>query len=147
MTFSYSGNPQSNDKDKVRFLVGDTDANSPLLQNEEIDYLISSESNIIMAAVAGCLAIAAHFSRLTDESVGDVSKSYGQRAEHYRDLAKSLRQRNAEMSVCPYAGGISVSEKQNNAADTDRVSPSFTRELHDDPSVTEVTEYDPNVHD
>ena len=134
MTWSYSGNPSNNDKDAVRFLVGDTDANAPQFENEEIQYLISTEGTPLAAAVAGAIALAAKYSRLMDESVGDVSKSYSQRAEHYRNLAKDLRTRNSEKSVCPYAGGISVSDKDAFEKDSDVVQSSFTRELHDNPN-------------
>ena len=41
MTWTYSGNPSSTERDAVRFLVGDTDTNDQLLSNEEIDYLVT----------------------------------------------------------------------------------------------------------
>lgn len=129
--FSYSGDPRKSDKDKVRFLIGDTDANDPQLGDSEILYALESEGNAFRAGVACAVALAAKFSRLTDESVGDVSKSYSKRAEAYRELAKDLRRRNAERGVVPYAGGISVAEKEAVEQNTDRVDPAFTRDLHD----------------
>lgn len=132
MAFSYSGDPSNSDKDKVRFLLGDTNKDAPLLQDGEIAFLITSQNTVIEAAVAGAQAIAAQFARLTDESVGDISKSYSQRVEHYRQLASDLRRR-ANVAVAPYAGGISKDDKTNAEADTDRVQPRFTRDLHDNP--------------
>ena len=131
MKFSYSGDPRNSDKDKVRFLVGDTSATSPLLQDPEINYLLETEGTALSAAVAAAIGIAAKFARLMDESVGDVSKSYSQRHEHYLKLATSLRQRRAEKSVCPFAGGISESDNQITETDPDSIKPSFTRDLHD----------------
>jgi hypothetical protein len=40
MSFSYSGNPATSDVDRYRFMLGDTDANAPILQDEEIAWLI-----------------------------------------------------------------------------------------------------------
>lgn len=133
LKFSYSGDPSKSDKDKVRFLIGDTDANAPLLGDPEITYLITEEGTPVRASIAAAVAISAKFSRLSDESVGDVSKSYSQRAEQYKKLADQLRQRQAEKSVCPYAGGISVADKQSVEGNTDRVDPAFYRDLHNNP--------------
>jgi len=131
MSFSYSGDPSNSDKDQVRFLIGDTDANSPLLQDAEILYTLGDQGTVLSASVAACIGIAAKFARLMDESVGDVSKSYSQRQEHYTKLADSLRRRDAENSVCPYAGGISVADKETLNQNTDYVEPSFKRKTHD----------------
>ena len=133
MSFSYSGDPRKSDKDKVRFLIGDTDANYPLLQDAEVLYLIETQGTALAASVAAALAIAAKYSRMSDESVGDVSKSYSQRAEAYRKLSVDLRRRNAEKAVCPYAGGISEVDKDTTQQDPDVVPSVFTKNLHNNP--------------
>lgn len=43
MTWSYSGNPANSNGDAVRFNIGDTDPTRPILQDEEIAYLIAEE--------------------------------------------------------------------------------------------------------
>ena len=131
MSFKYSGDPNANDRDKVRFLIGDTDADSPLLQDKEIAYLLVDGGTPNRAAVQGCLALAAKFARLMDESVGDVSKSYSQRSEAFFKLADKLRLLNSEKSVGIFAGGISDADKQKIEQDPDSVKPAFTRDLHD----------------
>ncbi len=130
MEFTYSGNPESSDQDAVRFYLGDTDADAPQLSDGEISFLLTDQGTVLAAAVAGAIALAAKYSRLTDESVGDVSKSYSQRAQHFRDLAKNLRTRQSEVGVCPYAGGISIADKEAYEDNTDNVATSFTRDLH-----------------
>lgn len=40
MSFTYSGNPETSTLDAVRFMIGDTNPCDPLLQDEEINYLI-----------------------------------------------------------------------------------------------------------
>lgn len=39
--WTYSGNPASSNRDECRFLIGDTNEHAPIMQDEEIDYLIS----------------------------------------------------------------------------------------------------------
>lgn len=41
MSWSYSGNPMDSQLDACRFLIGDTNENAPIMQDEEIDYIIS----------------------------------------------------------------------------------------------------------
>ena len=66
MSFTYSGNPETSTLDAVRFMIGDTNPCDPLLQDEEINYLIGQHANDssngpLMAAVfrqaATCLGI------------------------------------------------------------------------------------------
>lgn len=40
MSWTYSGNPQSSALDECRFLIGDTNQSNPIMQDEEIKYLI-----------------------------------------------------------------------------------------------------------
>ena len=42
MSFTYSGNPGDNKLDEARFLIGDTDAARPMMQDEEIQYIINT---------------------------------------------------------------------------------------------------------
>ena len=42
MTWSYSGDPASSDRDAIRFYIGDTDTTLQLLQDEDIDFLADS---------------------------------------------------------------------------------------------------------
>ena len=42
MSWTYSGDPSSSELDECRFLISDTDEASPILQDEEIKYIIES---------------------------------------------------------------------------------------------------------
>lgn len=42
MSFSYSGNPTSSRLDAIRFTIQDTNAQKPIMQNEEIQYIIDT---------------------------------------------------------------------------------------------------------
>ena len=95
MAFTYSGNPASSDRDAVRFLISDTDAADVLLQDAELDWVISIAGSVYQAAHDAAYAIASQFARLADstsKSVGDVSlsESYSARSQRYFDLAEKF---------------------------------------------------------
>lgn len=101
MTWSYSGNPADSEKDAVRFLIGDTDANDELLSDEEIDYVIvESGGSKYQAAHDAAYAIASKFSRMAQsKSVGDLSISYADRARAYFELANELLELGARRDI------------------------------------------------
>lgn len=94
MTWTYSGNPASSDRDAVRFLVGDTDTTDQLITDEEIAYLLSVYSEAPNAAVGAARSIAAKFARFSDQArtVGNLSlsESFSQKSEQYHHLADHL---------------------------------------------------------
>ena len=94
MTWTYSGNPSSSDRDAVRFLVGDTTSTDPLISDEEIAYLLVLYTEPPNAAVGAARAIAAKFSRESDQArtVGDLSlsESLSQKSTQYHHLADHL---------------------------------------------------------
>jgi hypothetical protein len=133
MTWTYlNGDPATSDRNKVRFLVGDTDEDDQLLQDEEIDWLLTTQSDPDQAAVLAAEAIAAKFAREADTTNEGLSISKSQRSKSYRDLVKVLASRvstRAEISV----GGLVISEKEALDDDTDAVQPAFTRGQDDFP--------------
>lgn len=92
MAWTYSGDPATSDRDKVRFLIGDTDSTDQLLQDAEIAYVITEAGgSIYQAAHDAAYAVASKFSRMaTSKSVGDLSLSYSDRAKAFFDLANEL---------------------------------------------------------
>jgi hypothetical protein len=138
MTWSYSGDPASTDKDAVRFYVGDTEAEDPQIGDEEILFLLVDESgDLIRAAARTAEAIAAKYARQVDKSVGGLSLSAAVRQGHYLELAGQLRSTARTGSgsggglPVPYAGGISQTDKDAKASDPDRVPPAFTKDMQD----------------
>lgn len=91
MTWSYSGDPATSQKDEVRFLIGDTDTKEQLLQDEEIQYLLTTTGLVIVAAIKCCDAIIAKFSKDFDYSLSSESNRVTQRLTAYRFLRKTLR--------------------------------------------------------
>jgi hypothetical protein len=119
MTFTYSGNPSSTQRDAIRFLLNDTDATDVLLTDEEIEYLIAQWSDTYESARAGAEIIASKFSRDADnisKTVGDlsISKSFNNKAAQYRELAKSfLDQRMRKTPPIPTINPQSIESTAN----------------------------------
>jgi len=93
MTWTYGGNPATSTIDAIRLEIGDTIEEEQLLQDEELEYFYEEEGSILGAAARACEAIAAKFSREADLKVGELSLSASQKAKHYQEKAKVLRER------------------------------------------------------
>ena len=136
MAWSYSGDPADSAIDAIRFLVGDTDTNDQLLDDEEISWTNNQVTGSNTATTAlyevayRCMiAIASKFSRLADQTVGDLKVDMHQKATNAREQAKLLyAQASREGNVpTPYAGGITVSGKQVDEDNSNIVHPYFSR--------------------
>ena len=138
MSWSYSKDPQANNKDHVRFLIGDTDSTSEQLSDGEVNHtLAESSSSVYPAAILCTDALIAKYTRLVDKSIGDLRISFSQRVAHYKSLRETLRNRSGILAAAPYAGGISVSDKNAVKLDTDRTKPAFARGMHDNTVVSD----------
>ncbi len=138
MTWTYNLSPGTASaderRDAVRVLIKDTVVTSAKLQDEEIAFFLAQSGNSVWRAAArACRALAdAAASRI---SVGDLS--IADQSIGYLDWAKSY-DRQADMGATAFAGGISVTDRDNRDQDTDRIKPAFTRSLDRTP------ELDPN---
>ena len=116
MTFTYTNDPQNSPVDEVRFLLGDTDSNEPLLADEEISYALNKFQTVYGSSeyAASVLAenIAARYAREASVSADGVNVSLGQVADQFRALAASLRQQHKNLLVggSPDVGGITPGE-------------------------------------
>lgn len=133
MSWTYGGDPSANDRDAVRYLIGDTDKNHRQLTDNDIAFHLAEEGGKYRAAAAACRAIAAKYGRMVDKAVGDLKISYSQMQKQYLDLADKLDTRSSSGSAIPYQGGQTLSDKAVDDADTDRVQPAFKRDQFDFP--------------
>jgi hypothetical protein len=115
---------------RVRLEIGDTMSTDPLLENEEITYAGTLEGSDLSVSARCCEFIVAKFSRKADMEEGKLSIKLSQRAASYQKKADELRMRDST-TAAPYAGGISIADKESTNADTDRVAPSFFRGMMD----------------
>jgi len=135
MSWTYSGDPSSSDRDELRFKIGDTDPKNPELQDEELNYIITQVSaggsfNCLKAAMIALRAILAKYKSLVDEKVGDVDVKWSQRYRKVADLLDEYTQQHAKSALgSAYAGGISISDKENQEQDPDRVIPAITKDF------------------
>lgn len=142
MTWSYSGDPTEDDKDAVRFLVGDTDTNDQLVTDEEIAFFLDEfPSSTYHAAAEVAESIAAKFAREVSHSGDGLSYSAEQLQSNYAELAVRLRKqagRRHRSGVGPYVGGISWREREMADADQDKIPSSFRSHMHDHPGTKDA---------
>lgn len=145
MPWSYSGDPSTSDLDAVRFEIQDTNSSAPLLEDTEVLWALLDENKVAGASpttVSGptlygpaarcCAVIARNFLAQADSQIGQLRIVSTKRAAQYEDMARQLRLK-AQGYYAPYAGGQSISEKEEFAADSDAVLPAFTRTEFDSP--------------
>ncbi len=137
MTWSYSvSDLATSAKDQVRRLIGDVVATEQQIADEEIQFALSVRSTIFGAAADCCRFIAAQFSRKVDVVVagagGNLKQNFSSQAKAYMAMAANFDNRSLALGgALPYAGGISVNDKQNAEQDTDRVQPGFNIGMDD----------------
>ena len=136
MTWTYGGDPSASALAAIRFLTGDTDTNDQLINDEEIAWTNNQVTGSATATTAlyevsyrVMVAIASKFSRLADQSVGDLKVDMFQKATNAREQAALLKQQALREgnTPTPYAGGISVSDKEIDEENSDIVQPYFSR--------------------
>jgi hypothetical protein len=89
MSWSYSGNPKESPIDEVRFLVGDTNEREPIMQDEEIQYLIDeygSNENVLRYYVF--THVATIFARDIKRTLGPQSEDPTKRLEYFQKQAQ-----------------------------------------------------------
>lgn len=122
----------------VRLLIGDTDIQEPLLQDEEISFSLGqTNNNPYFAASWACRIIASKFSRLVDTKLDSAGSSkYSDRIDHYILLANQLSdlgKKTYGKALGLFGGGLSKSEMDVVNSDTDRVQPAFGVNQFDNP--------------
>lgn len=94
MSFSYSGDPSTSPLDECRFILGDTNADTPILQDEEIAYLIDTYgSNVNVRNYQLFMRASTLFSRDIRRSLGPQSEDPTSRLDFFKsqaDYYKSL---------------------------------------------------------
>lgn len=112
MFWTYSGDPSTSDRDAVRFWIQDTDETTPLLQDEEIDYLVElwmpQYGSVLLTAAMAAEVIAAKYTGEVSVSADGVSVAVGDLSDKYRQLAISLRSQHKQYSAGaePWLSGV-----------------------------------------
>lgn len=129
----YTDSPSTNPLDAVRALVSDTSTTAPMLTDNTIAFFLEEENNnVFRAAARAAEALAAKYANMAEERrVGPLwIRSFSDKSSKYLALAKTLWNRAMRAgSSGVYAGGISVTDKTEKVADSDRVRPAFSRRM------------------
>lgn len=125
----YTDDPANVPSDQVRLLVGDTNVGAPELSDNEVAFFLIEESDDPRRAAARAAEVlAAKYANVADtKQVGPLRLQYTEKANRFSTLARRLWGRSAIGASGPYAGGISISDKNDRVRDGDRVRPAFTR--------------------
>lgn len=79
----------STERDKVRFLIGDTDNDNLMLSDDEVGFALTEKSDdIYLASATLCKSIAARFARDVNYRFSTLWQDAGDAYAHYMDLAK-----------------------------------------------------------
>lgn len=132
---------------QVRLLIGDTKVKDAQLQDEEIAYHLTQRATNYGAAAECCRSIATGYAREADSVQGELRTLYSSKSRQYNLMAMQFETKSTlSGSGVPYAGGISITDKKNQEADTDRVAPQFNIGMDDNylpvPAVGNLTQDD-----
>ena len=140
MTFTYDDtSTTATDLAEIRLRIGDTLPSDALLTDQEINGVIALGGGNVMASANCAQRIAAQFARKVSLAEGAFRISLQQRYQHYTDLHASLQAEARRGTGLPYAGGISVTDVQTVAGNTDREKPAFTTRQFDAPLTGQST--------
>lgn len=118
MSFSYSGDPSSSLLDECRFILGDTDKDSPIMQDEEIKYLIAqSNSDKLLLCYNLFTRAATIFARDIKRALGPQSEDPTSRLNFFKSEADSYKKKLSTRGISiPAYGAPKVFYKgmQNN---------------------------------
>lgn len=102
MAFSYSGDPRTSSLDEARFLIGDTNPDAPIMQDEEVQYLLdtyTAGSNMCMYQL---------FNRAATLFARDIKRSLGPQSEDPTDRLNFFKEQAEYYKNLVAAGGVSV---------------------------------------
>lgn len=121
-------------RNQIRFVVQDVQTARQLLQDAEIDWVQTIESNAYMMAAMCCEILVARAGNIKSKAVGSLSLTYD--PGFYLGLAATLRSRGLTNQM-PYCGGISISDKNAQYDDPDWVPVRFFRGEFDNPEASQ----------
>lgn len=116
----------------VRLMIGDRLPGRQLLYDAEILFNIGQFANLYLAAAECARNISLQYATQVDLVQGELKTNYSQITKMFAERAAMLESRGmARGGAMPYAGGISVQDKNNYVQNTDRVVPNFNIGMDD----------------
>lgn len=102
MSWSYSGDPTSSKIDECRFLIGDTNINAPIMQDEEIQYIITQAGSNDDKLKYDL------FSRAATVFARDIKRSLGPQSEDPTARLSFFKEQMNLYKARTMAGGLSL---------------------------------------
>jgi len=129
MAFTYDVEALDTELNRIRLEIGDTDSDRPLLDDEEIEQVISEYDSFNQKA-GKCLRLICSLFASEPKSIRieGFSENYADAYDHFKDLAARYERLGGGG---PWAGSIDDAFKEATELDTSLVSPSFKRGMHD----------------
>lgn len=87
MSWSYSGDPSNSPLDKCRFIIGDTRPTEPLMQDQEIQYLIDSYKDEDVLLYQLFSQAATIFARDVKRKLGPMTEDPTERLNYFKEQA------------------------------------------------------------
>jgi hypothetical protein len=134
MSYSYSGDPATSDRDAVRYEVGDTNEKIHLVQDEEINYALIKEGTILKAAARIAEGLAARYARESTTRSSVYTSFQGDVQKHYEELSKKLRARSIRSGNFRFPA-MSKDAKEKNRLESDLNRTTIYRGIHCSPDV------------
>lgn len=101
----------STNRDKIRLLVGDTNNDSLMLEDEEIEFLLTNNSDALyLTAADACEIIAAKFARDVNYRFSTLWQDAGDAYDHYMNLAERYRKTADETETVPLGLSFQASD-------------------------------------
>ena len=138
MTFTYDPETLNVPIAQVRSRIGDTDKARAILSDEEIKQVLTerglsltvalSNQSANDAAFVACERAIARLARDVDRSNLGMTASTSQKIANLEKVCDRLGAALARSGAKPFVGGVSKSEKDTLAADTDFTGPKISRD-------------------
>jgi len=130
--WTYNGDPSRSPADAVRFMVGDTMRDRPLLDDREVEWIVGQASNLNLRAALACEALWSRFLAISDYTVGSVSKKFSDVAAKFKERAEDFRKDAHKRALVSFPAHL-ISTKRALEADPDLALPDFSIGMADSP--------------
>jgi len=126
---SYTGDPANSVTDRVRLCTGDADILEEGLTDEVYEYLLDKHNDDeALACLEALRYLVAKYANYVDEKTGGIFLRESDKYDHYKDLLDRYTKDPSYIIGgigLPFAGGISISDKEDNCANPDVKQPTY----------------------
>jgi len=122
-----SDTSDTSDFQLVRNAIGDINERDQLMTDEQIDFALVNEGNVVNASIACCRWIIALLARDVNRSGAGINASVESKSRNYRDLLDDLMGQQDSLMI-PSAGGLTIGDMDSVYNDNSFPQLPFTRD-------------------